>query len=557
MEDVMKLDKLLPYASLALYLCVQSSQAQQEHQHHAAAGKPERLGTVSFQISCLAAPQSDFNRAVALLHTFWYDEARKAFTELSSKDPTCGMAYWGIAMTLYHPLWAPPSSSELKEGWAAVQKAKAVGAKTQRELDYIGAIGTFYMDFENVTHRMRALAYEKAMENLYLRYPDDGEAAIFYALALNGTALPEDKTYANQKKAGEILEKIFTAESDHPGVAHYIIHSYDYPPLANRGLDAARRYAKIAPSSPHVLHMPSHIFTRLGLWQESIESNIASAAAARDHVQKTRPGAASFDELHAMDYLVYAYLQGGQDGEAKRIVEKIRNMEAFDEENFAAAYALAAMPVRYALERRSWSEAAVLTLQPQKFSWERLPYAEALVHFGRALGAARSGRPADARPTIERIHSIKSSLSNAKQNYWADQVEILRLAASAWTTYAEGKKDEALKLMQAAADLESNTEKHPVTPGAVLPARELLGDMFMELKEPERALREYETSLKTSPGRFNGLYGAAQAARISGAEKLAQKYFADLVANCSRADTNRPELSEAKAFLGPYLKTKE
>ncbi|HEV2666388.1 MAG TPA: hypothetical protein VG324_15825, partial [Blastocatellia bacterium] len=395
-----------------------------QHQHHHDAS--ENLGQVNLSTSCSPSAQKQFNRAAALLHSFWYEEAEKAFTEVTVIDPGCGMGYWGIAMSNYHPLWAAPNPVEIKRGLAAVEKAKAAGAKTDRERDYIVAIETFYKDSEKLDHRARAVAYEKAMEQVYRRYPQDREAAIFYALSLLGTAQPTDKSYANQKQAAEILNRVLPAEPQHPGVAHYIIHSFDYPELAQLALPAARSYAKIAPSSPHALHMPTHIFTRLGLWQESIQSNIASAAAAKNHVDKTHPGASSFDQLHAMDYLEYAYLQGAQDRKAKSVFDELSQISKLDLENIAAAYALAAVPARYTIERRRWAEAAKSALHPHAFPWSRFPYAEAIINFSRAIGAARSGDTSAARKDVEKLAAIQNALAQAKDAYWADQVEIQR-----------------------------------------------------------------------------------------------------------------------------------
>ena len=336
----MKLSRFLLVVSFTLLLYPQALKAQAPEQHKHEMG--EKLGRVNFTVSCTEAAQQQFNRAVALLHSFWYTEAEKGFAEVTRVDPKCGMGYWGIAMSFYHPVWAPPVASEIQTGWAAVQRANVTSARTQREKDYIAAIEVFYKDADKLDHRTRALAYEKAMEQLYLRYPEDHEAAILYALSLLGTALPTDKTYANQKKAGSILNKVLLSEPEHPGVAHYLIHSFDSPPLAPLALPAARSYARIAPSSPHALHMPSHVFTRLGLWQESIQSNIASATAAKNYAAIKNPGAASFDQLHAMDYLAYAYLQTAQDGKVKEIVDALYAMNKVDANTFAAAYAFAA-----------------------------------------------------------------------------------------------------------------------------------------------------------------------------------------------------------------------
>jgi hypothetical protein len=543
----MKLSRFFCGASLFVLLCPLTSSAQEMDQHKHEMG--EKLGRVNFVVSCNGAAQQQFNRAVALLHSFWYDEAAKGFVEVTKTDPKCGMGYWGIAMSFYHPVWAPPVAWELRNGSAAVQEAEVVGAQTPRERDYIAAIAAFYTDADKFNHRTRALAYEKAMEQLYLRYPSDHEAAVFYSLALLGTALPTDKTYANQKKAGAILNQVLLSEPEHPGVAHYLIHSFDYPALAPLALNAARSYARIAPSAPHALHMPSHIFTRLGLWQESIESNIASAAAAKNYVAKMHPGAASFNQLHAMDYLMYAYLQTAQDGKAKAIVDETYGITKVDDATFAAAYAFAAVPARYAFERRQWVEAAALKVYPSDFPWNNFRYAEAMIYFARAIGSARSGDPAGASKDIERLASIQKSLADAKDIYWATQVEIERRAASAWLAHAEGKQQEALQLMRSAADLEDSTEKNPVTPGAIVPARELLGELLLELREPRQALKEFEASLLVSPNRFNGLYGAARAAELFGDRQKAATFYAQLTTLGANSDGTRPELQAAKVFL--------
>ncbi|HLC42807.1 MAG TPA: hypothetical protein VJO34_14440, partial [Methylomirabilota bacterium] len=388
-------------------------------------------------------------------------------------------------------------------------------------------------------HRTRAVAYEKAMGQLAQRYPDDREAAVFYALALNVTALPTDKTYAQQLKAASVLEKVFAEQPEHPGVAHYLIHSYDYPPIAYRGLDAARRYASIAPSAPHAQHMPSHIFTRRGFWQESIASNRASAATATDHL----------NHLHAMDYLAYAYLQGAQDREAKRVLEEVRALGKIKIEHFVSAYALAAIPSRFALERGQWAEAATLALYPSEFPWSRFPQSEAILVFARALGAARSGNVAAAKGDLAKLQSFREALASAKQGYWAEQVEIQSQVVSAWIARAEGRNDEALRLLRGASDLEDATEKSPVTPGPILPARELLGELLLELGEPKQALAAFEHSMKAEPNRLKGTYGAARAAELSGDRVKAKAYYATLVEIAKNADTERPELREAKAYL--------
>jgi tetratricopeptide (TPR) repeat protein len=536
----MRLSRLIVPAILAVLIGSVSGFAQETHPHKHELS--EKLGRVNFATSCTKPAQQKFNRAVALLHSFWYDEAEKGFIEVTKTDPKCGMCHGGVAMRLYHPLWAPPIPAELQRATAAVQQSTVVGARTQRERDYLSAIQTFYKDADKVDHRTRAVAYEKAMEQIFIRYPQDQEAAVFYALALLGTSLPSDKSYANQKKAAEILNKVLVTQPEHPGVAHYIIHSFDYPALAELALAAARSYSRIAPDSPHALHMPSHIFIRLGLWQESIESNIASAAAGRKH-------ASAKDEVHAIDYLAYAYLQTAQDGKAKELNDAVYAMRKVDAQIFQVAYALAAIPARYTLERRQWAEAAALKVPVESFPWNKFAYAEANVYFARSLGASRSGDTAAASTAIERLTAMQKSLAAAKEDYWATQVEIQRLGASAWLAHAEGKREEALKLMRAAADLEDTTEKHPVTPGAVLPARELLGELLLELRQPQQALREFEASLRVSPNRFNGLYGAAKAAENAGDRNKAATFYAKLTSLGERGDGSRPELQAAKKFL--------
>jgi hypothetical protein len=514
----------------------------------ASAHDGEKLGSVHFPISCAPAAQADFARAVALLHSFWYEEAVKAFTAITTNDPGCAMGYWGIAMSVYYPLWQPPSPAMLQKGAAALEKTRGLTA-TPRENDYIAAIESYYRDSDKVDHRTRAVAYEKAMAQLYARYPDDREAAVFYALALNATAAPTDKTYANQIKAGTILEKVYAEQPDHPGVAHYIIHSYDYPPLATRGLAAARAYAKIAPSVPHAQHMPAHIFTRLGLWQESIDSNLASANAGKAYYARLGKDTVWDQTLHALDYVVYAYLQTGQDRQARAVLEGLHATQKSEPESFVAAYAYAAIPARVALEQHRFAEAAALGPASKSFPWDRFAWAEAITAFARGVGAARSGDAAQARAEVQKLASYHAALIAAKQGYWAEQVDIQQRAAAAWAARAEGKNDEALTLMRAAADLEDSTEKHPVTPAPVVPARELLGEMLLDVNQPAQALVAFEASAARDPNRFNGLFGAARAAELSGDTAKARALYARLVALCDRADGERPELRQARAAL--------
>lgn len=512
--------------------------AQQEHP----AGALAKLGTVRFPVSCDLSVQPRFSSAVAMLHSFWYEKASAAFAAIAQKDPTCGMAYWGIAMTYYHQLWQAPSPNDVKAGLAAVERARSAGARTQRERDYIAAIDAFYRDTDAFDYRTGALAYEKAMEQLQARYPDDHEAAIFYALALIAAAPPTDKAYVNQKKAGAILEPLFAEQPQHPGIAHYIIHAYDYPPLAEKALDAARRYAQIAPDSPHALHMPSHIFTRLGLWQESIDSNLASAASARTN---HAPG----NELHAKDYLIYAYLQGAQDREARKALESPPPGRPDDPQYMNWLYAIGTSPARYAVERHRWAEAAALPIPANTFPGGRAAWTEANLHFARALGASHMGQLVAAQTEVRRLASLHDTLTQVNDIYWADQVNIQREVATAWITLAEGRREEALTQMRSAAEHEDMTDKNNVTPGVILPARELLGEMLLDLNQPVQAMAEFEATLRTAPNRFNALAGVARAARLSGDNPKAKIYYGRLLAVCAHADGDRPELREARSLL--------
>ena len=517
---------------------VPSAVAQHEHP----AGDPGKLGKVSFPVSCDPSLQAQFNSAVAMLHSFWYEKASDAFAAIAEKDSTCGMAYWGIAMTYYHQIWSAPGPADLEAGASALEKAKAAGAKTQRERDYIAAIETFYKDADKLNHRTRAMAYEKAMDQLQARYPDDHEAAIFHALALDAIAPPADKTYENQKKCGAILEPLFVEQPEHPGIAHYIIHCYDYPRLASKALDAARRYATIAPDSPHALHMPSHIFTLLGLWQESIDSNLVSATSAK---KNNAPG----NELHAKDYLIYAYLQRAQDREAKKALEAPPPGRSDDPQYINWLYAMGTSPARYAVERHRWDEASSLSLPPNTFPGGRWAWTEANLYFARALGASHTGKIEAAKKDVQRLTSIRDTLTENNDKYWADQVDIQRETAAAWITLAEGKHDDALRQMHVAADHEDRTDKNNVTPGVILPARELLGEMLLDLRQPAQAVVEFEATLRTAPNRFNALSGAARAAKLSGDTEKAKTYYAKLLAICEHADGDRPELQAARSLL--------
>jgi hypothetical protein len=507
-------------------------------------GEPERLGRVQFSTSCQPGVQKAFERAVALLHSFWYLESQKAFTAISQTDPDCAMAYWGMAMSFWYQIWAPPRTAWLKQGAELIEKAKATGARTERERDYIAAAEAFFKDHDRLDHRTRALAYERAMEQLSSRYPQDREAALFYALALQAAADPHDKSYAKQRKSGEIAERVFAAEPDHPGAAHYIIHAYDYPDLARRGLQAADRYGKFAPSVPHALHMPSHIYVLLGMWPETIQGNLVAAEAERT---RGNPD----DHMHALDYLVYAHLQRGEDGQALRVVQDgrkiVQDMAArkYESGRPTAHFAMAAMEARYTLERGRWTEAAALEPRPTRF-----PHTDSMIHFARAIGAARTGNAAGARAETDKLTGLRDALTQAKNAYWAEQVEIQRRAAAAWATFAEGKGEEALTLARSAAELEESTEKHNITPGPIVTARELLADMLLEAKQPAAASREYEASLRRAPNRFKALHGAGKAAAMAGDRERAVAFYTTLVSVAAPAGAERVELQEAKAFLG-------
>jgi tetratricopeptide (TPR) repeat protein len=504
------------------------------------------------------------DRAVALLHSFFYEEARRIFSSVAESDPDCAMAQWGIAMTLYHPIWSPPNEQEFSEGVAAVQKAKTLGAKTERERDYITAIDAYYSAPQDTgpqspqaischglvgDSRSRASAYLTAMEAVHAKNPKDEEATIFYALALLGATPPGDRTLEKPRKAAEILEKEFVAHKNHPGVAHYLIHAYDYPPTAKQGLPAAKIYASIAPWVPHALHMPSHIFTRLGMWKDSVQTNLASAEAARAYQAQYHPSATRMEELHALDYAVYAYLQMGEDGKAKECVDHISDVKAtYPEADPTAAYALGAIPARYVLERHQWKDAAALEIPARKL-WEAFPHAEGHLWFARAIGSVRSGDLARAKEAIARLQQIHDAIKEQRFQYFAKQVDLQRNAISAWIAYEEGDKENGLRSLGAAADLDDELGKSPVSPGSILPVRELFGDLLLEDKKPAEALTAYEGVLKTSPGRFNALMGAGRAAEALGDGATAKKYFG-AVADLGRdKSASRPEIKEARAYL--------
>jgi hypothetical protein len=504
---------------------------------------------VDFAISCGSTSQEAFKHAVWTLHSFWYPEALAEFTAIAASEPSCAMAYWGIAMSHWYPLWYPPSPDGLKAGSEAVAKAMAAPTQTSREADYIAAIAAFYRDNNMLDHQTRAVAYEKAMEQVYERYPEDREAAVFYALALNASALKADKTFANQRKAAAILNKIWKEEPNHPGVVHYLIHSDDSPEFAAAGLDAAICYSKIAPDVPHALHMPSHIFTRLGMWQQSIDSNRAAHRAALDYVHRGR-GSGSYDQetLHTMDYLEYAYLQIAQDGPAKEVVDELIGFRQSEGDHLVGAYAVAAIPVRYALERRDWPAAAALSEPAIGFPLERFPWAEAMIAYARALGDARTGNIAGAEAEIGRLQSLEDKLKG-NDSYWANQVEVQRLAAAGILAHVQGDDKKAVALVRDAADLDATMDKHPATPSSVLPARELLADLLLELNQPDAALVEYRAMLSTDPNRFRSLLGEARAAKQTGDSATARDAYGKLMALSKPVGPARPELAEAKSYL--------
>jgi hypothetical protein len=499
---------------------------------------------VSFPVSCGADIQPRFDAALAALHSFWYGQALKEFTAITDERPDCAMAYWGIAMSVWNQIWAPPLPNNLKRGSDALARALAVGEKTQREKNYIDALAAFYTDYEKLGHPTRAAAYMRKMEALAQRYPDDVEARIFYALSLLATADGLDKTYRNQLKAGEILEQVFAEKPEHPGPAHYIIHAYDYPALADRALAAAQKYAVCVTVVPHAIHMPSHTYVLLGRWQDTITSNDAAEIAEADRGTPE-------DRIHALDYLVYAHLQLAQDRNAKEAVDlalKIDNdlvARKHDSGLRARPFGVAAMEARWALERLDWSTAATLPLRPSRY-----PYAEAVPHFARAVGLARSGRPDDAGADIERLAALQKALADAKNLYWARQVDVELKVASAWVERARGRDAEALALMQAAARDEETAETHDtLSPGPIgMTAREALGMLLLELGRPTEALPAFEASLLTSKNRLRSFAGAATAAARAGNASAARSYYTKLV-ELAGESAGRPELAEAKAYL--------
>jgi tetratricopeptide (TPR) repeat protein len=521
-----------PAAALTILLAT-SAFAQDEHAHQA-------LGKVHFPVTCQAEAQASFDEAMKMQHSFWHKAAVAKFQEVLERDPSCVMAYWGRALALLDNPFSPPSPRNLAEGLDSLEEARKIGARTQREADYIEALLVLYRDYDKVDHRTRVLAFERAMRGLAARYPDDPEARIYHALALDMAASPTDKTYANQLEAADILEAEWKRQPDHPGVAHYLIHTYDVPPLAQQGLAAAGRYAAIAPDAPHAVHMPSHIFTRVGLWEQSVASNTKAAEIARKDGWRG-------EELHTLDYMVYAYLQMGQDEAARRIVDELGRFGDLDAATMPLAragfFARVAMPARLALERGAWDEAAGLEAHQTSF-----PFADAQTYYARAIGLARSGHPDKAAKDVEALKELAEAL-RGKDPYWMEQVDIQHQAAEAWVAFAKGDREEALAGLRNAADREARTEKHVITPGPLAPAREQLAEMLLDMNRPGDALAEFEAVQRTEPNRFRATYGAARAAEMAGDRERAKRHYGHLIEIVGAGDTTRPEVAMARTFV--------
>jgi len=514
--------------------------ADEGHDHHAGQTAAQ-LGTVHFPTTCAKAVQAEFQGGVAMLHSFWYEEAEKTFADVARKDPSCAMAHWGIAMSLYHPLWGKTTDESLRRGREQMVMAAKMKA-SPHERQYLDAIGAFYKDSDKLDHRIRFLAYQNAMEKLYEEYPADDEAAIFYALSLLETGKPTEAVLANHKKAGELLRAEFAKNPQHPGVAHYMIHAYDNPALAQQGLEAARRYASIAPAVPHAQHMPSHIFTRLGLWQDAVKSNSAAEKSAREYEERAHMNGVWDQRMHPLDYLEYAYLQTGDDEHAKAIVDEVASLQPMTPEVQASAYAFVAIPARYYFETRNFS--AAKDLAPRSSAY---PEFDAIVYLARAVGHADVEDVPAAKSDIAKMSDIRDAVSKKGDAYAAEQVEIMILEASAWTLFAEKKNEEALDSLRKAAAMEDATDKLPVSPGNLLPAREMLGDLLRTLDHPEEALKEYEASMKTTPNRFNGLYGAAKAAQATHDDEKARLYFGKVLELAG--SSHRKSVANARAYI--------
>src|SRR5213596_1028116 len=532
-------------------------------------GDLRAAGKVDFPISCTPAVQSEFARGVALLHSFFYEEARRIFTSVAEQDPKCAIAQWGIAMTWWHPIWTPPTPDEMTAGKAAIAKAMGMTAGTDRERGVITALNVYYNTPDSSTAgavgqschgpvgpRDRVIAYERAMRQPRDKYPDDFETQTFHAFAVLavGYATPSDTSLSKQLEAAAILEKLWKQNESHPGVVHYLIHCYDYPALAQRGLAAAQTYDSIAPWVPHALHMPSHIFTRLGMWDESIAANKASAEASRAYAAMRHRDATEAEELHALDYMAYSYLQEARDTEAKKIVDLAAKVRKTNPElEFSAAYALAAIPTRYAFERNDWASAATLTV-PNLPHWSSFPFMEALIEYGHALGRAHTGDLDGARKAIARMQQLRDATKDPKFDYFKSDLDLQMQAASAWVAAAEGKRNDAIDMLRRAADSEDILGKHPVSPGAFVPIREQLGTLLLEIGQAKEAQREFEAALKIYPGRFRGLYGAALAAEQAGDKQNASRYYAKLAAQTTKSGGSRDELNHVREFLDAQTK---
>ena len=511
-----------------------------------------QFGELKLSLSCDYKTRKTFDLAVALLHSFQYAEAEKAFVKVLDADPKCPMAYWGVAMSIYHAAWFPPSEKELMKGAKILNVAKKL-LMDEKQKDYITAIDAYYTNWETIDHQTRAKSFESKMEQIYLKYPEDIEAAIFYSLALYSTRDRVGKGYINERKAGKILESLFAANPNHPGIAHYIIHNYDNPVLAHKALETARRYAKIAPSSSHAQHMPSHIFTRLGIWNESIESNLLSSENSRCYTESAALSGSYFEEMHATDYLVYAYLQKGDNLNAEKQYTQIKKLKAFYPTNITAAiYPIAIIPARLALENRNWQKAANLELQDIDLNWDKFPWQKAVHHFARALGAIHINEFAAAEKEIVVLNKLHQALvvkNNPSLSIQIKQVEIQVKTVQAWLSFRKKDPINGLAMMKAAVEIEKTTSKHPITPGDLLPAIELLGDMYLEMGKDEEALAAYEENLITHPNRFNGIYGAAVAARKLGDMEKANHYYNALIQLTTNVKSNKLEIKEATAYI--------
>ncbi|WP_299700890.1 hypothetical protein [uncultured Pontibacter sp.] len=509
-----------------------------------AQGHVTKHGTVDLQTSCSESAQQSFDNGLALMHHMMYDQAEQEFAAAAQAAPDCGMAQWGIAMSYIHPLWGErPSNEDLQKGQAAVEKALQQKNLPDKEKAYIKAVSGFYENWENTSYADQLKAFEAGYRAAHEAYPNEVEAAAFYALGQLGTAPKTDNTFAKQKEAGALLEQLHAKHPNHPGLFHYIIHAYDNPMLAKRAVKVSREYERIAPDVPHALHMPSHIFVRLGQWTDAVDWNMRSADAA---LRQSSKESMSMHYPHALDYMAYGYLQQGRDKKAQEVVEKMHRVEGYAP-SFATAYALAAIPARHALERGKWAEAAALPVRsPENFAWDKYPGAEAITHFAKGIGGARSGNTAVAEEATAALDRLRTQLNSSGDTYWAAQAEAQHMAVQAWLEYQKGDKNKALAMMREAADKEDALDKHPVTPGAVLPARELLGDMLLLSKKPAEAMLAYEASLKVSPKRYNSLYGAALSAERAKDKQKAKSYYLELLETSPEADGDRESWVLAK-----------